>query len=129
MPGVLYSINATPTPSSERRRETHGADHEEHLGGLATEDQKLDSDTGAAGDVAADGRAAAVSTKEPPDRRSRSRAKAPRSYLAGADAGGREKSWMHTLTKAAEEGDLAGDTLEDQKPHRDTSSNEEVKLP
>ena len=78
-----------PTLSSERRRETHGADHEEHLGGLATEDQKLDSDTGAAGDVAADGRAAAVSTKEhlPTVGVEAKRAKAPRSCLAGADAG------------------------------------------
>jgi len=65
------------------------ANHEEHLVGIAMEDQKLYSATGEVEDVRAEGRTAAVSMKEclTTVGAETKKAKAPLSCLAGADAG------------------------------------------
>ena len=67
----------------------HRANQEEHLVGIAMDDQKLGSATGEVEDVRAEGRTAAVSTKERLTivGAKTKKAKAPLRCLTGANAG------------------------------------------
>jgi hypothetical protein len=81
--------NLLPPFRKEDRHKPHGTNHGEHLTGIATEDQKLDLATGDEEDDRAEGRTAAVSTRDrlKTARGEVKKAKVPRSCHAGADAG------------------------------------------